>query len=374
MEPIDILGLKDPTVHAESLRKPIEIIKNKKQFEYSRLNEDDTVGRSSPVTAPSTAKNSPVINDDLLLIDLSPDIAPVPEAPTARPIYDQPVDVLNSTSDSDRIYANCPAEPTATAMNNAVSSNSNGRYDYHYYSQVPVEPISPVPAPLPPPPSNPVSPIKPVVSEELKKKRDEAFDWLGHALGELSMKKPSEMKPNDNQCNFQLTITNNETCIKPTASPHYGFDDDFSTAVDVSSKSRMVSSLENSAFFRHQQQLHQHPMDGVRQPYYPKPGVWTEENGLPTAMAQPELMTSSTFSSFQTANRAPSVQTAHVRPFMVAAPAQLANDGPSTSIVVNQVRLSAPWASEAEIKQALAIHGNKPLEALRFLQVEKLYR
>ena len=70
------------------------------------------------------------------------------------------------------------------------------------------------------------------------------------------------------------------------------------------------------------------------------------------------------------------VQTAHVRPFMVAInpPVPHVDDGGRTSSLLNQVELSTPWASEAEIKQALAIHNENVFEAVRFLQVEKLYR
>lgn len=373
MEPIDILGLKDPAVLAEPPRRPIEVIKSKKQFEYSRLKEDDAAGRSSPITASSTAKNSPTINEDLLLIDLSPDQPPVPDASIPRSIYDQPAEFPGPVSDLDRIYANYPVGPGASAFNGAVTSSSIDRYESHYYSQVPVEPISPVPALLPcAPPSNPVSPIKPFVSEEMKKKRDEAFDWLGQALGEMSVKKTSENKHYDNQCNLPLSIADNELRTNPVTSSHYGFDDDFSVAMDGPSKPKAAASLETSAFFRHQQQSHLRPMDGIRQPYYPKPGVWTMEET--SAQHQPEVTSSSPFSAVPSGQRSAGVQTAHVRPFVVAAPVHSANNNASTSFAVNQVRLSTPWASEAEIKQALAIHSNKPLEAVRFLQVEKLYR
>lgn len=343
MEPMDILKLKDSAASSEIPRRVVSAVKSKTQFSYFRLNEDVTEQHSrasSPTTKTNTAAPPAAPKEEPLLIDLSPD--PPSLLPTTQPLLKpqplyQPLteQQLLNAADQNRIYANYPS-PSSPEIP-APTTTQDQIYSSHYYSEVPIEPMSP-------PLSKNASPAKPVVNEELKKKRDEAFDWLGEALGEITLSKSSAR-----QCITPLISGQQQLEVKPKT---YGFEDNFSTA-----------TLPSSGIQQFQRQT-QDQIDAARQPFYPKPGVWTDHTPTATPL----------FTLPGPSSRMPSVQTAHVRPFMVSNPSAPPYEDVRSCSIINQVHVSTPWASESEIKQALVIHNGNAVEAIRFLQVEKLYR
>lgn len=382
MEPVDILKMKDPT-SIESPRRVIgAAVKTKTQFNYFRLNDDvmePQGGSASPVSMPNT--NQPISSssrEESLLIDLSPD-TPVSTsaAPTPLPFYQQLIEPLVALPDQNRLYANYPsplpaAPDTPITTTSLVTSAAESVYSPHYYSEVPLEPTTPT---FTPPPSQNTSPARPVVTEELKKKRDEAFDWLGQALGEMTLSQSNGSNPRNYQC---ISTVSGQQSSKAKAENVYGFEDDFSVAMGSSVQTATVASTSSANGYHRIQQLQRQNQDqtqeAARQPIYPKPGIWTDESS--SLLYPPSCPSSQQIYALPGPSRMSAVQTAHVRPFMVAINPSVphVDDGGRTSSLLNQVELSTPWASEAEIKQALVIHNGNVFEAVRFLQVEKLYR
>lgn len=376
MEPLDILGMKNSL--AESPLRAVEVIKSKRQFNYFRLNED--VGDSLPdqslpvrPAVPGASDTSPV-REEPLLIDLSSDPTPTDSAikniPASFPI---PRSDLLLSAEPSRLYENCP---TATSPLPTITGLEEECDSHPYYSEVPVEPVSPVAVALRSPikSTSPVSPahLAPVVTEELKKKRDEAFDWLGQALGEMSLAKPrsSSAGPPYSSASSRL----------PPPS-HQGFEDDFASHkpqnfLHVTDGRRPscpegpIASMEQQHRFSYQEDCATAAaaagsyLDPAHQPHYPKPGSWPEPTAAPSPTAHWEQLIASRIAN------AAAVQTAHVRPFVVSN----APSGNDISSLAAQVRLSAPWASEHDIKQAILISNSNLVQAVRFLQVEKLYR
>jgi len=353
MEPLDILGIKSDS---SPRRPPVEIVKTKRQFSYFRLSEDIAESSSTdfslPTRPPVSGGSDPSpVRDEGLLIDLSSDPSPV-SPPPSHLIQTQQIEPLFLTSESNgsRLYENCPStSPVAPS----AGHQSNLYGGSHFYSEVPMEPISPTMAMLPPP-SNPTSPIRPSPpTAEFKKKRDEAFDWLGQALGQsLTI---STMQRNYSTDSYKSPPPSQNLPAR------YGFEDDFSTASSVEPRK------EHNGFVAHQQNATN------RQPHYPKPGNWPDPSSADASTTSPP--SSTTHWEQLIANRihsASAVQTAHVRPFMVASSSTV--DGNRSSSLAAQVGLSAPWAGEQEIKQAIVISNNSVIEAVHFLQVEKLYR
>ena len=368
MEPMDILKQKDPTTASESPRRIVGAVKTKTQFNYFRLSEDlieqqAVATAAAPVTnaaPPSTSR------EEALLIDLSPDPPASSAIPKAtQPFYQQLTDPLVLLPDQNRLYANYPSSSSpeitaaAASASASVTNEAESVYSPHYYSEVPVEPTTPT---FTPPPSKTTSPARPIVTEELKKKRDEAFDWLGQALGEMTLSKSAGS-----------SNSGHYSCISPIsgqqqlkhAAHSYGFEDNFSVAMESTVRLPPATSTSPNGYPRHFHRQNPDQIEAARQPFYPKPGIWTEQpSHFPSAPPMYALPGPSKMSS---------VQTAHVRPFMMAS-APHGEDGRAASFLMSQVQLSTPWATESEIKQALVIHNGNALEAIRFLQVEKLYR
>ena len=381
MEPMDILKMKDPS-SLESPRRVVgAAVKMKTQFNYFRLNDDGVEPQgsesASPVSMPKT--NQPISSnsrEESLLIDLSPDtpVSATSAAPTPLPFYQQLIEPLVALPDQNRLYANYPsplAAPDATVTTTLVTSAAESVYSPHYYSEVPIEPNTPT---FTPPPSQNTSPARPVVTEELKKKRDEAFDWLGQALGEMTLSKSNGSNARNNQC---ISPVSRQHQSKTKHEHVYGFEDNFSVSMESPVQTATVAGTSSSNGYHRiqqfQRQNQEHDIEATRQPVYPKPGIWTDESSF---LYPPSCPSSQQIYALPGPSRMSAVQTAHVRPFMVAInpPVPHVDDGGRTSSLLNQVELSTPWASEAEIKQALAIHNENVFEAVRFLQVEKLYR
>lgn len=373
MEPLDILKQKDFPI-AESPRRIIGAVKTKTQFNYFRLNEDanDTASTVATTSSVMSSKNDAVSSDrpeEQLLIDLSPDLPVVPATNPLKPqqVYIQPMEPLLALPDQNRLYANYPSSPPK--IKTSVSKETELPESAHYYSEVPIEPTSPT---FTPPASNSTSPGRPVVTEELKKKRDEAFDWLGQALGEISIKNTNKSNVGTQDRTPSILLPHD---VKPKPQTH-GFEDNFSVSLETNLPSSNLTTVTAATDIYRQlpQQLpsfHRqtsNQIDAIRQPLYPKPGIWTNEThrdpsstSYPYALPTPSRML-------------PSVQTAHVRPFIMANPSAPSMEvvyGPS---LLNQVSVSTPWATETEIRQAMVIHNGCVADAVRYLQVEKLYR
>lgn len=360
MEPMDILKMKDPTSLLESPRRIVGAVKTKTQFNYFRLNDDviePQGGASSPVTKPKTSQpTSSTSHEEPLLIDLSPD-SPISAVQTPQPFYQQLTEPLVALPDQNRLYANYPSPLPATPATTPSTESVNNS---HYYSEVPAEPITPT---FTTPPSKNTSPAQPIVTEEFKRKRDEAFDWLGQALGEMTLSKSAGSNPRNYQC--VSPVSGQQT----KSSGVYGFEDNFSVSMESAIQTATVTSTSSQNGYHRIQQVHmQDQGKATRQPIYPKPGIWTDESPLSYSCSSSQQI-------YAHPSRMSAVQTAHVRPFMVAInPSVLHVEDGHTYSLLNQVELSTPWASEAEIKQALVIHNGNVFEAIRFLQVEKLYR
>lgn len=317
MEPVDVLRDKD---FVESPSRRPNVVKTKRQFNYIPLNEEPFESCDRPShTAPAGRINSPcaaATREEPLLIDLSFDATPQADC-----LYDT---AAAFQSDQSRLYENYPSSA-------AVPDDVNSTTAAHYYSEVPIEPCLATP-----PGCRLGSPIKPyaVINEDMRKKRDEAFNWLDQALGNMTLGKSSP------------------GATKTPSSAH-GFDDDFS--LDDASKSATAYA--------------QLPEPSPCQPHYPKPGSWGD--GSPAAAYNTtrweQLIASKTAPGSSCTSAA--VQTAHVRPFVVSSPST--EERPS---LAGQVRLAAPWATDQDVKQALVLQNGNLIEAVRFLQVEKLYR
>ncbi|KAK4018367.1 hypothetical protein OUZ56_000428 [Daphnia magna] len=371
MEPMDILKMKDPTSSLESPRRVIGAVKTKTQFNYFRLNDDlvePQDGASSPVANPKVKQpTSSTSHEEPLLIDLSPDtpVSSSAAVQTPQPFYQQLTEPLVALPDQNRLYANypslVPSGTPATAIDSVHSSS-------HYYSEVPEEPLTPT---FTTPPCINTSPAQPIVTEEFKRKRDEAFDWLGQALGEMTLSKSVGSNPRNYQCVSPVSGQQ----PKPSAQRVYGFEDNFSVSMEPAIQTATVTSTSSQNGYHRIQQLQrqmQEQSKATRQPIYPKPGIWTDESSLSYS---PSCPSTQQIYALPGPSRMSAVQTAHVRPFMVAInPSVLHVEDGHTSSLLNQVEISTPWASEAEIKQALVIHNGNVSEAIRFLQVEKLYR
>lgn len=368
---MDILKLKDST-SSELPRRVVSSVKTKTQFNYFRLSEDVNEHQrgeaSSPTTTtmPKTSTVSSTFREEPLLIDLSPDPPVLSASNTLKPqpLYQQPIEPFVPLADQSRLYANYPSPTSPVAATPILPHAAESTYGSHFYSEVPIEPTTPT---FTPPSSKGVSPARPIVTEELKKKRDEAFDWLGQALGELTLSKSSGSNQHNYDCITPISV---QASVKPTT---YGFEDNFSVAAEPSVH-QIAASTSPNGYFRQQQLQRQNPneIETSRQPFYPKPGIWTDE---PSTRNNPP--SASQVYALPGPSRMPVVQTAHVRPFMMtnpSAPSLEAVDGRQFSSILYQVQLSTPWASEPEIKQALVIHNGNVTEAVRFLQVEKLYR
>lgn len=376
MEPMDILKLKDSTL--ESPRRVIGAVKTKTQFNYFRLSEDIIEPRASGASSPAI---NPIINtisstsrEEPLLIDLSPDL-PVSSAADpfkSQPFYQQLIEPLVTLPDQNRLYANYPSPSSPEIATTTITPTaSDSLYGPHYYSEVPIEPTSPA---FTPPSSKGTSPARPIVTEEFKKKRDEAFDWLGQALGEMTLSKPSGSHHPNYDC---ITPISAKPAAKPAAHT-YGFEDNFSVSTEPAINPSTVNSTSPNGYFRQQQFQRQNhdQIEAARQPFYPKPGVWTDDM---STRSNPSS-TSQLYTLPGSSRMAASVQTAHVRPFIMANPFPHSAppivevpDGRASSLL-QLVQSTTPWASEAEIKQALVINNGNVTEATRFLQVEKLYR
>lgn len=373
MEPMDILKQRDLSI-PESPRRVIGAVKTKTQFNYFRLNEDANDAANEGLTTPSVVLSqqntaSSVRPEEPLLIDLSPDlpVSSVNNLLNPQPLFTQPIEPLVPLPDQHRLYANYPSP--SSEIKTAVSNEPDPTQSSHYYSEVPIESASPKETP---PPSNNASPRKPVVTEELKKKRDEAFDWLGQALGEIAVSKTNRSHSGNYDCITPIVL---EPVVKPTPRVN-GFEDNFSVVPEPNILLPTVTGVVSaSGTYRHHQQQQQYlprqtkdQIDAVRQPVYPKPGIWTNETNR-------ELSSASYPYALPGPSRIlPLVQTAHVRPFIMANPSAPSMEtvyGPS---LLNQVLVSTPWASETEINQAMVIHNGNVTEAIRYLQVEKLYR
>lgn len=370
MEPMDILKQKDPTSVPESPRRIIGAVKTKTQFNYFRLSED-VLEQQAVATASAPTTNAAPAREEPLLIDLSPDLPASSAIPTpnpTQPFYQQLTEPLVALPDQNRLYANYPS-PSSPELTASVPKTNGAEpiYSPHYYSEVPIEPSTPT---FTPPSSKTTSPARPIVTEEFKKKRDEAFDWLGQALGEMTLSKSTG---SSNSRHYQcISPVSGQQQSKSTAHS-YGFEDNFSVSMESVVRPPMATSTSPNGYLRHQQQpftqfqrQNSDQIEAARQPFYPKPGIWTEE---PSHI---DPSSGSHIYALPGPSRMSSVQTAHVRPFMVAN-APHVEDGRASSLL-NQVQLSTPWATEPEIKQALVIHNGNTLEAIRFLQVEKLYR
>lgn len=387
---MDILRLKDSPL-AESPRRMVEVLKPKKQFDYHRLSEDnliETTDSTNPIPVSSSINRAP--HEEPLLIDLSPDTpaTTVPEE-TIVPYYSNagPVETPLLT-DHSRLYENYPSTSAVASAPTALIPTRDSVYSSHYYSEVPIEPIYSQYAALSPlnkTASPPVSPVRPtvVMNEEMKKKRDEAFGWLNQAMTEISLSKSngnsgySSISPLKNVEQKLLPTTSSVTAatVADANASRYGFEDDFT--------STHVSSCSSSKFAGNFSQLNV-AAEG-RVPFLPKPGVWSDAPA--SLLSQREAFTPAQYYSLhstggeqqqqQGISRQTLVQTAHVRPFMVASSCTSASAPAPVDVrahLVSQVRASTPWASEAEVKQALIIHNSNLTEACKYLKVEKLYR
>lgn len=378
MEPIDILKIKDSAL-AESPRaasRGVELLKSKKQFNYSRLNEDNLIETtdSSSHIIPVVSSNDRLTREEPLLIDLSPD--PPSTFPTQPVVHHylnaESVETPNTLADQNRLYENYPSSTSSITAATSIPSRDSV-YGSHYYSEVPIEPIY---ASYATPPSfnkatsPPISSVLPtaVVDEELKKKRDEVFGWLDQAMGEMSLNK-SDSKSSSRYSSISPIR------IATASTPRCGFEDNFSSSHVSPSSSSPISRVGG-----HLSHLSQTDTGG-RQPFLPKPGVWSDATPA-TSLTQREPFGSAQYFSLhstgggeqQSISRQNLVQTAHVRPFMVASSCATTPTVDVLAHLVSQVRSSAPWASDSEVKQALVIHNSNSSEAVKYLKTEKLYR
>ena len=390
---MDILKLKDAPL-AESPRRVMEVLKPKKQFDYHRLSEDhliETTDSTNHIIPVSSSINQ-AVREEPLLIDLSPDTPATLPAETIVPYYSNagPVETPFLT-DQNRLYENYPSTSVAATTPAALIPMRDSVYSSHYYSEVPIEPIYSQYAALSPlnkTTSPPVSPVRPtvVMNEEMKKKRDEAFGWLNQAMAEISLSKSnsnsghyssiSPLKKVEHKVVLPTTATVTAATVTGATASRYGFEDDFTSAhVSSSSPSRVIGGNFS--------QLNAATGEG-RVPFLPKPGLWSDASASLSSQREPftpaqyySLHSTGGEQHQQQGISRQMVQTAHVRPFMVASSCATASTPAPVDVrahLVSQVRASAPWASEAEVKQALIIHNSNLTEACKYLKVEKLYR
>ena len=377
MEPLDILGVEDAAT-AEVVQEPRrpsvlpvgDLNKSKRQFNYFRLNDDAVEADSLPNKQQTRheTKSSAVasVAEELLItFDQDPPTESVVSQPTnyfafPAPQLGQP---LIPAASSDRIYANYPANVSSQTTNvySVVEplAFSTSAQD-HFYSEVPVEPVYSPP------------PTKPAADDELRRKRDEAFSWLSTALGDISLSQRtlSSSVPNL-KADPNWSCTQSESALLSTSQTgsrisSHGFDDDFS--LDPNPSVRPASYLTQHLQRRQMFQDQNCGASPIRQPVYPKPGHWFDA---------PSSYNSATgdLSAHCRPDNNPIVQTAHVRPFVVATPPS-AEEVPQQQkmSIQRQVQLCAPWATESEVKQALFLNNSHVLQAIHYLQVEKLYR